>query len=198
MQRASPACASLLTQSKEVRQTRIFVAPTADGRQVTIYENYVGITPGGGKAEKRAALEAKQKAERESRNAMILPCPLKEGGKGVRTSSSSSCSAHHCDSYEAPLLTCSVAQMTLLDLSKDTFSFAWLDCCFPYITETTEKKEARSRKPQKDSRLKVHEVGAYKMSIASTLEDLRRIDESVFVVPPNIEQLMAAHYAKVS
>jgi hypothetical protein len=43
----------------------------------------VGIT-GGGRARDahaKAALEEKHKAELESKNAMILPCPLKDGAQ---------------------------------------------------------------------------------------------------------------------
>jgi len=66
-----------------VRKTRIFVSPTRDGRQLTIYENFVKVTGGtspcyGYNADRceRADVEAAAKLERSRKNAMILPVPL--------------------------------------------------------------------------------------------------------------------------
>ena len=150
----------------EVKQTRIFVGPTAAGRQVTIYENYVGVS---GRGKKAKELEAKQEKERASKNAMILPCPLSSG-----------------------------AQVQLLDLSKDGFKFDDLHACFPVYQEPPKDNASRSRhaaEKHKEAKLQVHQVGAYQMSIAPTLADLSRIDPAVFIVAPNIQELMSKHYA---
>jgi hypothetical protein len=40
----------------------------------------------------------------------------------------------------------------------------------------------------------VLDVGSYKVSLAISIEDLRRIDENVFKVAPDIDQLLATNY----
>jgi hypothetical protein len=131
---------------------------------VTIYENFVGVTGRGAKAE---GLAAKQEKELHSRNAMILPCPLKAG-----------------------------STVQLLDLSKDAFRFDSLQACFPvFVEQEREKSRGRSALHGHAKKLEVHQVGAYQMSVALSLPDLARIDPSVFVVAPNIQALMSKHYS---
>jgi len=153
-----------------VSQTRILVAPTKDGRQITVYEHKVGVI-GGGRGRKEDE-EKKDKIKKEQEkakygNAMILPCPLKAGSK-----------------------------VQLLDLSKDSFSFERVENYFPK-EPVPQSRGVRLHKPvtTDNSKLAVHEVGAYFVSIAENLGDLKRIDPAVFTVSENIEHLFAAHYA---
>jgi len=43
--------------------------------------------------------------------------------------------------------------------------------------------------------LEVHAVGAYKISIAKNIADLKRIDKTVFEVSKNIDEILSHHYA---
>src|SRR6185437_4021135 len=76
------------------------------------------------------------------------------------------------------------------------FAFSSFDRCFPVLVERQEEKaKSLSLNRAAHGKLEVHEVGAYKISVAPTLADLRRIDRDVFVIAPNIEQLMTAQYS---
>jgi len=56
--------------------------------------------------------------------------------------------------------------------------------------------EGRSSIEQSNSKhLEVHQVGAYVVSIAKNVDDLRRIDPTVFKVSDTIDQLFRKHYA---
>lgn len=154
----------------EVRETRIFVAATPSGRQITIYENFVGV--GGAAHKKKAALLGEKQGEEKAlvlKNAMILPCPLKPGN-----------------------------EVRLLDLSKDGFEFQLLDQCFAKHKRSTSNcggPSCAAAMEEHDRRLPVHQVGAYNISIAKSIPDLRRIDATTFIVPTNIEELMAKYYS---
>jgi len=98
---------------------------------------------------------------------MILPCPLKTG-----------------------------ATITILDLSKDSFKFDRLNHYFPHeVRLVEEKKKSPVALASKAAHLAVVEVGAYLVSLANSVEDLRRIDPSVFKVSATIDKLFSKHYA---
>jgi len=155
---------------KEVNKTKILVSPTKNGRQVTVYENSVGVEGGSGRDAAKIQ-EIKEKQEHAKyENAMLLPCPLKEG-----------------------------AEVALLDLSKDSFKFARLFKFFPREVVDEEKKKSRKSdkdKEAKSAHLVVHEVGAYFVSVAKNVGDLKLIDPSVFKVSSTIKALFGKHYAK--
>jgi len=135
---------------------------------VTLYQNKVGVTGGGGRGSdlKKKAIEEKQEKEKYG-NAMILPCPLKQGQK-----------------------------VELLDLSKDNFKFDRIDSHFPHAPiEMKKRDKAKSKTSSAQPHLEVHEVGEYFVSIAENLGDLQRIDPAVFKVSSNIEELFTKHYA---
>ena len=56
----------------QVRGTKIFAGPTKDGRQLTVYSNYVSLAPKGGGKNTRAT---KGGGASISGGAMILPVP---------------------------------------------------------------------------------------------------------------------------
>jgi len=154
----------------EVNKTKILVAPTKAGRQVTVYENVVGVTGGnrgGAKAEKQIAEIKEKQAKAKYENAMLLPCPLKDG-----------------------------QDVQLLDLSKDSFKFDRIKLYFPeYVKPASRGREKKSKSAQSvEKNLVVHEVGAYFVSIAKNYSDLDRIDPTVFKVSPTITQLFGQHY----
>jgi len=141
-----------------VHQTKIFVSPTKNGRQVTVYDNMVS---GGGRLVVKAANAPQYD------NAMILPCPLKSG-----------------------------ADVTLLDLSNDSFSFQRLHLFFPQEEDKEAKSNSRGmRQAVESSHLEVHVVGGYLVSIAKTVDDLKRVDPKVFQVSDTIDQLFRKVYA---
>ena len=65
--------------------------------------------------------------------------------------------------------------------------------CFPKLVPIPTRL-ARKGKESKERSLSVHKVGSYNVSVASTLEDLRKIDKEVFVVSDNVEELLKKHY----
>jgi len=155
----------------EVKQTRILVSPTRKGRALVIYENYVGVKPGQGRGNdknKEKELLEKQALERESQNAMILPVPLRSEESDVE----------------------------LLDLSKGAFKFDDCDKCFPKKIQPQQQCLSSRSSAPKSSKLEVIAVGAYNMSIAKNLDDLYRIDETVFKVDPNVSELLKIQYGK--
>jgi len=82
----------------------------------------------------------------------------------------------------------------LLDLSTG-FTFEDCHACFPKPAPTRMAR-SRGKKSANDEYLEVFTVGAYNVSIAENLDDLRRIDPSVFKVEPNVDQLLGEHYPK--
>jgi len=131
-----------------VSKTKIFVMPTKNGRQVTVYDNSVS----GGHSGRRAVVQKEKESAPKYGNAMILPCPLKNG-----------------------------ADVALHDLSKDTFSFKRMKLYFPEEeTRSRGMVNSSSSEKAKSQHLEVHSVGAYFISIAKNVDDLRRIDPTVF------------------
>jgi hypothetical protein len=168
---------------KVVRDTRILVGPASKGRQVTVYENAVEVVGGyyttgrkdgpreemKGAAAKRAELAKVERKRLESANAMILPCPHDEDSLPIE----------------------------LLDLSGDGFRFATLEECFPRgISKYGSKGKAAKYEAdcEEEGTLEVLEVGAYSVSVAKTLKDLKRVDRSVFSLSPDVDQLLGRRY----
>jgi len=159
---------------KEVGGTKIFVGRTATGRQLTVYRNYVSVdfdrTVSGRRDAKKLALAEKRLRKDETPTpAMILPFPHTPG--------------------EA---------VELIDLSKLPEGwFGDLQECFPRKKKLTKTRARRSagKEPTK-SVLAVKQVGSYNVSVAESLEDLRRIDPSVFTLADNVADMLAGHYAK--
>jgi len=69
-----------------------------------------------------------------------------------------------------------------------------------FFPKAAEEKRSRSSAVETQSNakdhLEVHAVGAYLISIAKSVEDLRRIDPSVFKVSDTIDVLFRQHYAE--
>jgi len=193
---------------EHVSDTKIFVMPTKTGRQITIYQNELeasgdpnrtvippkkltaemvagifdrsgGSRSGAGQQPPPPMPEKKEKEAQEKShdpvstekygNAMILPCPLKAGH-----------------------------DVELIDLSKDTFSFARLKAWFPAppsARSVNKSDEKRAPTQQQQAPLQVHAVGAYFISVAKELADLRRVDPAVFKVSDNIENVFSKHYS---
>jgi hypothetical protein len=100
-------------------------------------------------------------------NAMILPLPLGKGEKLVP-----------------------------VDLSKVATFFQQCEQCFEEEEEMKSSSSHRGSNKQDKSKakLEVIDVGSYKVSLALSLDDLYRIDESVFKVQPDIAELLKVHY----
>jgi len=90
----------------------------------------------------------------------------------------------------APLLDKEGHNVELIDLSGEANEgfFDKLNTCFPSIDK------GRSKSSVSRGYLEVKAVGCYNVSVARNLEDLRRIDPSVFKVSPNIDQVLSEHY----
>jgi hypothetical protein len=110
--------------------------------------------------------EAKKKPK-EPTPAMILPFPCPVGGGDVE----------------------------FVDLSGNKTLFQDLSDCFPKLVSTRKWKEAREGGNSRSFKLEVKKVGSYNVSVAKNIDDLRRIDESVFVVDQNVDLLLSKHYA---
>jgi len=110
----------------EVRQTRILVSNTKSGRQLTVYENFVGVEGSTRTAKARKKVKnLEDKHNEERKNAMILPCPLKEGDK-----------------------------VDLIDLSGIRDLFQRLSNCYPTLLDLKKlSKETRSRSKAKKKRV---------------------------------------------
>eukprot|EP01128_Nolandella_sp_AFSM9_P009118 TRINITY_DN5756_c0_g1_i1.p1 TRINITY_DN5756_c0_g1~~TRINITY_DN5756_c0_g1_i1.p1 ORF type:complete len:285 (-),score=44.64 TRINITY_DN5756_c0_g1_i1:87-941(-) len=152
-----------------VRSTKILVAATAKGRQVTVYENAVSVVGGNtrkpGQYGKKAALEEQVREERNN-NAMILPCPLTEG-----------------------------SDIIPLNLSRDSFSFANLDKGFPEKPQLRSNARGSTNSFSFEKKLEVVQIGAYSVSIAKSLVDLSRIDTGVFKVNESILPALRERYS---
>ena len=172
------------TPIKEVGGTKILGGRCGGQgkRQLVVYRNYVSVefdTKSGGRADpsrlKEAANRLKEAAEKklstEPTPAMILPFP-----------------AHDPNS-----------KVDLIDLHTNKTLFADLDQCFPRFEAPPKNlREGKSRlaAPLSSHKLAVERVGSYNISVAYSIDDLRRIDESVFSVAPNVDTLLAKHYGK--
>lgn len=137
---------------KYVRQTRILVAKTRHGRQLTIYENSV-----------------KGYKSNTKNNAMILPFPK-----------------------------ITDEEVELIDLSEHKHLFSKLLQCFP--PKRSEKASNKSSKGDSSSEcdeeeLEVHEVGAYNVSMAYSLKDLKRAKKDVFKLSPHLGELLKDKYS---
>jgi len=154
---------------REVKETRILVSPTKKNRVLVIYENYVGIDKGTGKANnsKITELEAKQQNERTS-NAMILPAPL----------------------------SAETNEINLFDLSKGKFDFKNCEKCFPVVKKLMQPQQQSRHCKSSQMSIPVVSVGAYNVSIAKSINDLSMIDNSVFKLPENVAELLSTHYSK--
>jgi hypothetical protein len=153
---------------KEVRQTRILASPTKDNRALIIYENYVGTTGGERGAKQQAQKQKLEEKQAEERaNQNAMILP-------------------------APLKEGNKIQV--LDLSNGAFKFDHCDLCFP--REAKVEKRAFLASALKQKPLEVISVGAYSVSLALNFADLGRIDETVFKVAPNIEEILRKHYEK--
>jgi len=105
-------------------------------------------------------------------NAMILPCPFNEGDDEIR----------------------------LFNLEHYPFLFKDCEECFPIIKDITHEGSRSKNKSEKlsprSSKLEVVDVGGYKVSIGKSLEDLLKIDTSVFTLPKNISEILSKNYSK--
>jgi hypothetical protein len=162
---------------KEVSGTRIFVTQTCDGRQFTCYQNYVKFpdTEGESNRFKASVAAAKKKAEAtkpKNENAMILPFPIRADSK-----------------LKEPI--------ELIDLSKCADLIEKMDKAFPELKWRSNVK-SRSRfagSSQSEGKLAVVKVGSYDCSVAKNLGDLRKIDETVFKVSSNVDEVLGKHYS---
>jgi len=151
----------------KVAGTKIFVSRTCDNRQLTIYQNYVTahFDPSSKGRENKAHLQkALQQIEQQTKGS---------------------------DS-NAMILPFPAGKVDLVDLSA--YPTLFVDCknCFP-VSETIKLK-TRGRKKKNSSHLEVLSCGSYNVSIAPTLEDLSRIDPSVFTLADNVGKLLEKHY----
>jgi len=96
----------------------------------------------------------------------------------------------------APLPDPSSQDIQLLDLSSTPDFFKDLELMWPTRESLQETNSIQSLGDLDDSLLAVQKVGGYKVSIAKTLQDLRRINPKVFKVAPDIDQLLSQHYPK--
>lgn len=159
---------------EEVGGTKILAGLTRDGRQVVVYRNYVTVQfAARGKRDYKKLVRAERRlaareAHAEPTPAMILPFPLQDGA---------------C-----------ADDVTLVDCSDCEHVFELLGTCYPRLEAPRARNKKKKAKGSKDRALQVHEVGSYNVSIAASLADLRRIDASVFVVAPNVDELLSRHY----
>jgi len=110
-----------------------------------------------------------EKSAKNTLNAMILPAPLRQNSK-----------------------------IAVLDLSKLNDLFKELDRCFPEeeVARSSRMEASDELNGSSRSYLPVQSVGAYKISLASNISDLRRIDPNVFSVSPNVDKILGQHYSK--
>lgn len=145
-----------------VHKTRIFVAPTVDGRQLTVYENAVEATP-------TRNIDSEDERVTTKHNAMILPCPINEDGEEV----------------------------TLIDLSgkgDNKFSFNELDECFPKLFILTKGITKGKKMAAREEALEVIEIGAYKVSVAPTIKDLKRANKGIFKISAGTRKVLKRLY----
>jgi len=85
-------------------------------------------------------------------------------------------------------------KIDLVDLSSQPGIFAACEAAFP--RQRQPQPQSRGMSSPRSSKLEVHQVGSYSISIAESLADLRRIDESVFKVADNVDVILAKHYSE--
>jgi len=100
-------------------------------------------------------------------NAMILPCPY-NGSDEIK----------------------------LYNLEQ--YSNFFNDCseCFPKVLSADEDGGDLSFNRGASRSLEIVEVGGYKVSIAKNLDDVLKVDKSVFILPDNIAKILSKHYSK--
>lgn len=154
-----------------VRKTRIFVSLTNDDRQLTVYENYVAPS-----RSKNDDSSSDDDSEENKNNAMILPCPLSS----------------------------EVNDVILLDLSDKkgrNFTFDGLKDCFPTFRSNTKSKASKAPTKgatkgdeEEDAELEVIEVGAYKVSVAPSVKDIRRANKDIFKLSKGTRKVLEKEY----
>jgi len=140
-----------------------------------VYRNYVDVEFLQGRdgrkdlsklKRRKEQLEAKEKKQQGPTPAMILPFPCQEGDEKV----------------------------DLIDLSADKYDtlFTHLGACFPHLEKGTKSRKRAAAKGV----LKVEQCGSYSVSVARSLDDLKRIDTSVFTLAPQVDELLSKNYAQ--
>jgi len=151
----------------EVRKTRIFVSPTNDGRQLTVYENNVKpISP------TEDSNDDSSVSEKVQYNAMILPCPLYDG--------------------EIVLLDLSGKNGTDFSFDKLSKCFPKLE----RMTKSKGRMAVSKgiSKGEDFDELEIVDLGAYKVSIAPTARDIRRANKDIFKVSKGTRKVLKAEY----
>lgn len=92
-------------------------------------------------------------------------------------------------------------RVEMVDLSRTGWSWSDIDkCYFPpkqkYTYEAMSFGSGGGFGMQSKSILPVTQCGGYDVSYAPTLEDMSRIDASVFVLPKDIEAVLKTHYGQ--
>lgn len=132
------------------------VAPLADGRQLTVYENQVGLD---GVRPPKSDLQLAVEAKRNQFNPWYKPDPPAP--------------------QSAMILPVPVGKVRVLDLSEHKTIFSNLKEAYPRV-ETYKRSMSNAMDScdslVKDMVLEVREVGSYLVSVAPRLEDLNRID----------------------
>jgi len=148
--------------------TRIFVAPTKDGRQICVYENTVYMDDY--KAIYSHTSSSASKTKKPPGNAMILPFP-------------------HTTSSE---------KLGFVDLSsyRSSSCLSEIDEAWPKLAPPPPSRgpEKRAKLARPKAKLEVVKVGSYECSVAENLADIRRIDEAVFKLSANVDKLLAKYY----
>eukprot|EP01095_Lingulamoeba_sp_RSL-Kostka_P010755 TRINITY_DN392_c0_g1_i1.p1 TRINITY_DN392_c0_g1~~TRINITY_DN392_c0_g1_i1.p1 ORF type:complete len:323 (+),score=84.64 TRINITY_DN392_c0_g1_i1:80-1048(+) len=152
-----------------VRSTRLLAGILSNGKQLTVYSNYVSAGfEGPGRINMRKLKDKLDKIQEEendeSSNAMILPYPTNMG-----------------------------TDVKLVNLENYKTLFKDCNDAFPTKKQLIKK---RSRKNSKKNKLKVHKVGCYDVSIAQSLDDIDLIDEDVFKLADNVRSLLENHYSE--
>jgi len=163
------------TKIVEVGGTKILVARCGNGkRQLVVYRNYVSAefdTKKVGRSDPSKLKAAEDRLQAGGATpAMILPFPCSDPTHPVQ----------------------------LVDLHTNKTLFTDLQHCFPTaeMVASQELSSSSRARSKLSSSLPVHKVGSYNVSIAYSLNDLRRIDASVFTVAPNVDTLLAKYYGQ--
>lgn len=149
----------------EVRKTRIFVSPTTDGRQLTIYENHVGPSLNEDSNDDSSVSEGVQY------NAMILPCPVNEDG-------------------EITLIDLSGKKNTDFSFDKLSKCFPTL----VRMTKSKGMAKSAAKFVDEEEELEVVDLGAYKVSIAPTARDIRRANKDIFKISKGTRKVLKKEY----
>lgn len=87
-------------------------------------------------------------------------------------------------------------QVELLDLSKHASLLDDLHALFPVLRDYESDAESDSAPKSKSSKkvLKVHSVGAYDISIAYSLKELKKVNTKVFKLSENLQEVFEEYY----